>query len=252
MAKNIDVRINVTINESCSKAENSSITDSSAEERKPYDNREVKPGEVLVPMMVNDSLLEILDGVDRKNLRTWHMAGRTFRVAFYPIPAEYAEIAKQQYYSQLHEFLGEHRDARCLVPQSDGSYRVCPKKNGNNRPDCAHCPHHGEYEREDKTITSLDALLDEYGYDPTYTTNDTDPIMLKMAYEDLLAHLADKPRDRDIVSTGFAIGSKDGYLAAGDRKELVEKVMKKYGLKSSRAYQLVADVLKEVEKYLYD
>lgn len=96
---------------------------------------------------------------------------------------------------------------------------------------------------------SLDALMDEYEYDPTPTTDDTDPVMLKMAYEDLLAYLADKPRTHDIVTTGFAIGSIDGNLAVGDRKELVKLVMDKYGLEKSQAYNVVRQALKEVVKY---
>lgn len=241
MANTVNVTINVN------------LTDRDAvAERKPYDNREVKPDEVLVPMMVNDELLKVLGDVDTRNIRVWQTAGRRYRVMFYPVPSEFAKLAMQQFNSQLNEFLGERRDARCLVPQPDGSLKTCPKKRGNNHPDCAHCPNHGKFEREDKSIAALDELLDGFGYEPLPTTDDTDPMMLRLAYEDLLTYLEDKPRFRDIVVTGFEIGSDGSDFATGDRKRLIEIVMGRYGIKRSRAYQLVGETLKEAEKFLYN
>ncbi len=241
MANTVNISINVNPSDK-----------SNATERKPYDNRKVKQGEVLVPMMVDDTFLKLMPDVDPSNLRTWHMAGRTYRVAFYPVQVEFAALAMQQFYYNLNEFLGERRDARCFIPQPDGSYKICPKKSGDNRPDCAHCEHHGEYEREKKTHISLDLLMNEYEYEPVQTTDDTDPINLKMTYEDLLDFLSDKPRTKDIVSLGFSIGSKGGNLATGDYQELVKIVMEKYGCGKSRAYQIVKEALQEVEKYLYN
>ncbi len=218
---------------------------------KPYNNCEVKDGETLVPILVDDNFFALHSDVDTRNLRTWCKAGKKYLVAFYPIPPEFAKIALQQFYYNLNELLGVRGKGRCLIPQPNGSYKVCPKKNGDNHPDCAHCPHNGAYIRKEKTVISLDALIDEN--ESFFTTDETNPVLLKAMYEELLTYLADRnPRILDIVTTGFDIGSEDEKFAAGDYQELVQKVMKKYGIKKSRAYQFIQEARTEVERFFQD
>lgn len=224
MANTLNLNINVTI-------------DTTPSERKAYDNRTVKPGEVLVPMVVDDELIDLYE-MDKRNIRTWHMGGVPYKVAFYPVPADNVKTAMSQFNSQVNELLGERRDARCMVPQPDGSYKVCPKKNGNNRCACVDCPHNGEYEREDKTIASLDYMMDEFEYEPSANQSAEDKAMLAYTLEDLFERLHEiDPRMEQIVLMGL-----DGV----DKEVIFEKL----GLKKSQAYNIYKQTKTETIKIL--
>ena len=207
--------------------------------RKAYDGREVKAGEVLVPMMAFTDRLEYMD-VKPENIRTWHTAGRDYKVIFYPVPAEYEKVAMQQFTSELNEFLGANRDARCLIPQEDGSVKVCPKKNGDNRCACVDCPFNGVYEREDKTIDSLNALIEEYDYEPAPSRSAEDEYMLTELFVDLMKELHEKyPREEKIVTM---------YLADKDKKDIIEALK----LGSSQGYNVIAKAVDLVTKLVYE
>lgn len=206
--------------------------------RRAYNGQALKEDEVLVPILVDDYQIELLH-INRNDIRTWRMAGRCYLVAFYAVPKEHQEMAMQQYRYDLNEFLGQHRDARCLVPQEDGSLKVCPKKNGDNRPACADCPHRGIYEREDKTILSLDNLLEECGKEIADPTASDFEFMLEDTLAELLSYLGEiSPRYRDIVSLSYE----------GDNKNTIIEKLK---LKKSRGYQEINESKKKVEEYLY-
>jgi len=68
-------------------------------------------------------------------------------------------IGRSPFSHDAHQFLGRRRH----IPQPDGTKKVCPKvKDGNHAP-CATCPHKGEFEREDKSMVSIETLNeDEY------------------------------------------------------------------------------------------
>lgn len=205
-------------------------------DHKPYDDRKVKPGEVLVPMMATDERIKLLSA-NRANIRTWKNAGRVYQVMFYPVPKTAKKLAMQQFASELNEFLGANRDARCLIPQEDGSVKVCPKKNGDNRCACVDCPHNGEYDREDKTIDSLDALL-EVGYEPTPSPSAEEEFMLGELFAELMQELHDKyPREEQVVTMN---------LNDKDKKAIIEKLK----LGKSQGYNVISQTIALVESII--
>ena len=209
-----------------------------ATDRKPYDNRIVKPGEVLVPMMVDNDLINLYE-MDKNNVRTWTKAGRKFMVAFYPVPTADEKIAMSQLNSQLNEFLGEKRDARCLIPQPDGTKKVCPKKNGDNRCKCVDCPYNGKYEREDESHVSLETLYEEYDMEVADNSDVEEIVILADSLASLLEQLeAKEPRYAKILTLVAA-----GYTSA----EIIEKIE----LAKSRGYQEINNAMK-LAKELYN
>lgn len=117
---------------------------------------------------------ELLDA-NRENIHTWKSAGCVYQVMFYPVPKSAKKLAIQQFAFELNEFLGTNHDARCLIPQEDGSTKVCLKKNSYNRHSCVDCPYSGKYERD---VDSLDALL-EVGYEPIPSPSAEEEFMLR-------------------------------------------------------------------------
>lgn len=225
MANTVNININVTINDNEST-------------RKAYDNRIVKPDEVLVPMLVNEDLIDLYE-MDRGNIRTWQMGGVPFKVAFYPVPSADEHLATSQFNSQVNELLGEKRDARCLIPQGDGTFKLCPKKNGNNRCSCAECPHRGEYEREDKSHASLNKLFDEDNYEVASEINVEETVILATSLATLIKKLEEKePRYAKIIQ-----------LIAMDftPTEVIEKIH----LNKSRGYQEIRNA-QNLAKKLYN
>ena len=128
-----------------------------------YNNEPLKDDEVLVLMPFYEE-----DRINIKNphsIVTVQTSGGPVVAVLKAVPKEFVSIAKSQFNSYARDekpvFYG-----RCLIPQPNGTKKVCPKKNGNNHPDCAHCPHRDEYEREMPKFVSIDELEDEYGYSP--------------------------------------------------------------------------------------
>lgn len=204
---------------------------------RPYDDRKVKPGEVLVPMMATEERIKLL-GANRANIRTWKNAGRVYQVMFYPVPKSAKRLAMQQFSSELNEFLGANYDAHCLIPQEDGSVKVCPENNGNNRCVYVNCQHNGEYDHEDKTLDSLDALL-EAGYEPTPSPSAEDIFMESELFAELMQELHDRyPREEQIV-----------ILSLNDEKKKV--IIEKLRLSKSQGYNVIAQTVLLVENLIH-
>ena len=225
MANTVNLNVNVTIN-------------NTSAGRKAYDNRTVREDEVLVPMVVTDDLINLYE-MDRHNIRTWQMGGRTFMVAFYPVPAAEEKIAMSQYYTQVNELLGERRDARCLIPQPDGTFKVCPKKNGDNRCSCTNCPDKTEYEREDKALASLDKLYESYDYEVGEVSSFEETLILADSLNTLLQHLEEKePRYAKIIKL---------IIADYTPGEIIDIIK----LNKSRGYQEIKNAQKLAKELYY-
>lgn len=221
--------------------ENTNVTINKATDREVYNGIPLKVGEALVPMVVDEQFLD-LNAVSADKVRTWQMAGITYRVVFYPVPNDKVQMAMQQYYSEVNDLLnlklGRNRDSRCLIPQEDGSFQVCPKKNGDNRCACKDCPYNGKLQKQDKGSASLDKMLEENDWETPSSDNVEDEALLGMTLAALLDYLMEKyPRYHKIVTLGL-----QGFTT----KEIVEKL----GVNKSRAYQEINNAKKAVKDFL--
>lgn len=210
--------------------------------RKPYNNVPLREGEVLVPQLVDDRAYAIAIGADPVNLRTYTTAGVSYLVMFVAVPKEHEAESMKAYYAAVNELLdeklGPNRASRCLIPQADGTKKVCPKlKDGNHEP-CDTCPHRGEYEREDRSMVSLQDLDDE-NYAPMESAPSAeDEALLGIMLDDLLEYLGGmNPMLADVVRMGY-----DGMT----KKDIVRNLP----VKSSQAYDLFNKAHKLSMEYL--
>ena len=128
-----------------------------------YNGEPLKDNEVLVLMPFFEE--DRVNITNPNSIVTVQTSGGPVVAVLKAVPKEFASIAR----SQFNRYARDEKPVfygRCLIPQPDGSKKPCPKKSGNNHPDCAHCPHRGEYEREMPRFVSFDELEDEYGYCP--------------------------------------------------------------------------------------
>ena len=210
--------------------------------RKPYNDMPLREGEALVPQMVTDRWYAISIGGNPRNFRTWTMAGVRYTVLFVPVKTDEVAVSMKAFAWQLNELLdeklGPNRHSRCLIPQPDGSVKVCPKVNGNNHAPCSMCPHRGEYEREDRSVVSLDELAEE-DFSPMECVPSAESVAMDVLTLDaLLKHLRSiNPIMEQIVSMAH-YGLK--------KKEIVRRL----GVKSSQAYALYAKTEIIVRKFL--
>lgn len=203
---------------------------------KPYDDREVMPGEILVPMMATEERIKLL-GANRANILTLESAGYVYQVMFYPIPKSAKKLAMQQFAFELNELLGTSYNARCLIPQEDGSTIVCPKKNDHNCHFCVDCPHNGEYGCEVEIIDSLDALF-EIGYEPIPSPSAEEEFMLGELFTELMQELHIKyPREEQVVTMSLDDKSK---------KAIIEKLK----LSKSQGYKVISQTIALVESII--
>ena len=200
--------------------------------RIPFNGKPLREGEVLVPQLVDDREYAIAIGAKPENLRTWSKGGVSYTVMFVPVPADQEKISQQFFDAAVNEMLdeklGPNRHSRCLIPQPDGSVKVCPKvKDGNHAP-CSQCPHKGEYEREDKSNVSLNEL-DEENFHPMEAAPSAEAEALEeIIFDDLVAYLKNiNPTLADVITLGF-----QGF----DRKDVIRQLP----VKSSQAYDLYA------------
>ena len=198
--------------------------------RKPYNDEPLLEGEVLVPMLVDDRQYAIAIGAKPKNFRTWTTAGISYTVMFVPVPTEHAVSSTKAFYAAVNELLdlklGSNRYSRCLVPQTNGTLKICPKVSNGNHAPCAFCPHKSEYEREDRSIVSIEEL-DEENYHPMKTVPSSESVsMEKFLLDDLLAYLGSiNPVLAEVASLGF-----DGF----DKKEVIQQLP----VQKSQAYSI--------------
>ena len=186
----------------------------------PYNNAPLHEGEVLVPQLVDDREYAIAIGANPDNLRTWSNGGVSYSVMFVPVPANQEKICKQAFYAAVNEMLdlklGRNRFSRCLLPQPDGTRKVCPKvRNGNHAP-CTACPYKGELEREDRSNVSIEEI-DEENFHPMEAAPSAESEALEeIIFDELVAYLKDvSPALADVVTLGFR-----GF----DKKEIIQQV----------------------------
>ncbi len=210
--------------------------------RKPYNDKPLREGEALVPQMVTDRWYSISIGGKPQNFRTWTLAGVRYTVMFVPVKTDEVTVSMKAFTWQLNELLdeklGPNRHSRCLVPQPDGTKKVCPKvKDGNHAP-CATCPHKGEYEREDRSMLSIETL-NEDEYHPMQAAPSAETEALEKAvFDDLVAYLKTiNPYLADVVTLGF-----QGF----DKRDVVKQLP----VKSSQAYDLYAKAEKLTREFL--
>ena len=128
-----------------------------------YNGNPLKPGEVLVLTPYDEDDVEA-NCTNKENIVTVPMAGRFFKAVLKAVPIEFEAMAKSQFNDWVNTQLPAQRDGRCMIPQPDGSFKECPRKNGTNHPACKDCSHQNEYERKDKAVISVESLEDEFGY----------------------------------------------------------------------------------------
>ena len=211
--------------------------------RKPFNGEPLHEGEVLVPQFVDDRDYAIAIGAKPENLRTWSKGGVSYTVMFVPVPADQEKVSQQMFDAAVNEYLdeklGPNRHSRCLIPQPDGSVKPCPKvKNGNHAP-CATCPHKGEYEREDKSMVSLQTL-DEENFHPMEAAPSAETEALeKIIFDDLVTYLKDiSPDLADVVTLGF-----QGFA----KKDVVKRLK----VKSSQAYSTYDKAERLTREFLF-
>lgn len=201
--------------------------------RKPYDDRKIMPGEVLAPMIATEERIKLL-GANRTNIYTWENAGCVYQVMFYPVPKSAKKLAMQQFAFELNELLSNNHDAHCLIPQEDGSTKVCPKKGDDNRHSCVDCPHNEEYV---KTIDSFDALL-EVGYEPIPSPSAEEEFMFGELFAELMQELHTKyPLEEQVVTM---------ILDGKDKRAIIEKLK----LGKSQGYKVISQTIALVENII--
>lgn len=127
-----------------------------------YDSLPLNDGEVLVLMPFCE--VERSSITNPRSIVTVHTSRGSVIAVLKAVPKAHEATAKAQFNNYVQE---RNFDSygRCLIPQQDGTYKACPKKKGTNHPDCAHCPHKAEYEREKPKTTSYEVLT-ESGWEP--------------------------------------------------------------------------------------
>lgn len=217
------------------------IDDSS---RKPYNNEPLRDGEVLVPQLVDDREYAIALGAKPENFRRWTKGGVSFTVMFVPVPAEQEVLCRQAFNAAVNELLddklGPNRFSRCLIPQPDGSRKLCPKMQDGHYRRCATCPHRGEYEREDRSLLSIEAMEEEHFHPMNALPSAETEALEEVLFDDLVDYLKDiHPALAEVVTLGF-----EGF----ERKEIVKRLP----VQSSQAYDLYAKARKLTREFLRD
>ena len=91
-------------------------------------------------------------------LRMWRIGGKKYLCAIYQLPKGQADdfLRMQQTDSKR-----EQREARCLLPSTDGGYIRCPETNK-----CCKCVRFTSWQFDNLHPTSLDFLLGHSNYEP--------------------------------------------------------------------------------------
>jgi len=214
-------------------------------EREAYTGVVLKEDQVLVPMLADENFLRTNE-VTGDKVRCWSTAGVGYKVVFAPVKdtEEAVGFAMEHFQATVNELLdstlGPNRFSRCLIPQMDGSFKVCPKKRGNNRCKCEDCPNRGKYEREDRGTTSLDAIFEQFAAEIPAQDDIETEVLLPIMLEDFMRRMEkNRPRTYDTLS-----------LLRGDRKrkDVIAEIQEKYDLGSSRAYDILNDAIARLMK----
>lgn len=101
---------------------------------------------------------------NKESIVTITKAGKSVKAVLKAVPKEFEAEAKAQFNSWQREQLPQPTEGRCMIPQPDGTYKECPKKNGDNRVSCTNCPNKGKYKRKLIAKVSIDEQEDENGF----------------------------------------------------------------------------------------
>lgn len=172
--------------------------------RRPYNNIPCKPGEVLVPFVVDWEMVKHFK-MNQDNLETWKFYGKKVLVAFTPVEEAGKDGAMKIFNRQVHEFLNQYAEL------SDD--------------------------------LSLDKMLDDIadedgkGKDPTGTASLEDTAFLGMVIKDLIAEVAQKnPKygrileliaqnhDKGEILAELNLGKSQGYEDIKKAQTLVKEL----------------------------
>ena len=211
---------------------------------KSYNNEPVHDGEVLVPMLVDDRGYAAAIGADPANYRTHTIAGVSFLMMYVIVPADQFEICMNTYYASLNELLddrlGPNRDARCLIPQPDGSRKVCPKVYHGNHEPCGTCPHRNEYDRLDRTRVSLDVVDEELLCPLDMAPSAESEAMTSLLFDGLKSYL----HHIDPLLEKVVVLGHQGYSK--------QEILRRLPLKKSQAYTVYNKAEMWTRRFLYE
>lgn len=111
-----------------------------------YNGEPLKADEVLVFTPYDEE--DVKNNVTNKeSVVTITKAGKSVKAVLKAVPKEFETVAKAQFNSWQRELLPTPTEGRCMIPQQDGTYKECPKKNGDNRISCINCTNKGKGSR---------------------------------------------------------------------------------------------------------
>ncbi|GAB6172930.1 hypothetical protein JCM15765_24080 [Paradesulfitobacterium aromaticivorans] len=100
-----------------------------------YNGKPLVPGEVLVLTPYDEDDVEA-NCTSKGNIVTVPMAGRFFKALLKAVPTEFESVAKTQFNDRINSQLPAQRDGRCMILQANGTFKECPRRNGDNHPAC--------------------------------------------------------------------------------------------------------------------
>lgn len=175
--------------------------------RRPFNDIPCKPGEVLVPFVVDREMVKYF-GMNKDNLETWNFKGKKVLVAFTPVAEARKDDAMKIFNREVHEFLNQYAE------QSDD--------------------------------LSLDKMHDDMadedgkGKDPTGTASLEDTVFFGMMIKDLIAEVAQKnPKygrilelivedyDRGEILSELNLGKSQGYEDIKRARDLAKELFYK-------------------------
>ena len=169
--------------------------------RKSYDGREVKEGQMLVPQRVDPDYARSIGAV-MENLRTWSTAGVRYTVMFVPVDLEMEGICWKNFYAELNEYLDE--------------------KLGQAR--------HG------RNVVSLDALVEENKLQAVQVSSAEAIALEGLVLDDLFRHVGEisplfeevtrlgyQGLDRKEIVDALPVGKSQGYELYKRCREEVER-----------------------------
>lgn len=128
-----------------------------------YNGEPLKADEVLVFTPYDEADVQN-NVINKDSIVTITKAGKSVLAVLKAVPKEFEAEAKAQFNTWQREQLPKPTEGRCMIPQPDGTYKECPKKNGDNRVSCTNCPNKGKYDRRLIAKISLDEYQDEKGF----------------------------------------------------------------------------------------
>lgn len=221
--------------------------------KKPYNNIEPKEDEELVPILafnliewnkyfVNKDSNKSGALVNLDNIETWHLGGRTIKVAFVAVPSEKADVSIEAFWKEVNAYLDSTRKKRCLIDNGYGELIRCPSCNC-----CEECENNYRGNRITSRTLSLDKIMSDKvedgksGFDPTGTNKYEDLSNLMDTFNDLIKEIEEQDPEKGRILRLL--------LEEYDKKEIIEKCGIDKG--KTQAYSMISKIQKEA-KELYD